>query len=426
MIPYRDAIDRLLAPLSALPSETCALADATGRVLADALTSPLALPSFDQAAMDGYALKAGTSSRGGSEHLVHGSRAAGDGAHVVRAGVCEIMTGARLPEGLDAVVALERTEMLQALGDGTPQRIRLLDDIGHGQNVRRMGTDVPRGADVLAAGTCIEPARIMLLAALGFDSVSVVRRPRVAIICTGKELQAGPPAPLRDGQIHNSNGPYLTAALGRAGAEVVSCETVDDTVHPYLEALQRAVEAGVDLVISTGAVSMGRYDFVPAALRHFGAQVLFHKVAMRPGKPLLAAGLHAGPLVLALPGTPMAVAVGTRFFVAPVLRAMNGQGREPALHAVLASTQHPKPGLRHFLRATLRLDDRGRLRACPVEQQEPFRIRPFANADAWIVLDEQGGDCAAGMPVEVASLELATPLNIRADGGCLTDRQSRS
>jgi molybdopterin molybdotransferase len=178
--------------------------------------------------------------------------------------------------------------------------------------------------------------------------------------------------------------------------------------------LQRAVEAGVDLVISTGAVSMGRYDFVPAALRHFGAQMLFHKVAMRPGKPLLAARLHTGPLVLALPGTPMAVAAGARFFVAPVLRAMCGQGSEPALRAVLASPQHPKPGLRHFLRATLWLDDSGRLQARAVDQQEPFRIQPFANADAWIELDEQAGECAAGMSVEVASLELATSLRISA------------
>ncbi|HUH55766.1 MAG TPA: gephyrin-like molybdotransferase Glp [Rhodanobacter sp.] len=414
MISYRDAIERLLAPLPVLPSETCALADATGRVLADTVTSPLALPSFDHAAMDGYALKAGASSHGGSEHHVRGSQAAGDSGHIAGADVCEIMTGARLPDGLDAVIAVERTEMLRTQPDGTPHRIRLLDDITHGRNVRRMGTDVPRGADVLAAGTGIEPAQIMLLAALGIAHVAVVRRPRVAIVCTGKELQTGPPTPLRDGQIHNSNGPYLTAALGRAGAEVVSCETVDDTVHPYLEALQRAVGAGVDLLISTGAVSMGRYDFVPAALRHFGAQVLFHKVAMRPGKPLLAARLHAGPLVLALPGTPMAVAVGARFFVAPVLRAMRGQGSEPTLRAVLASAQHPKPGLRHFLRATLWLDDHGQLQARAVDQQEPFRIQPFANADAWIVLDEHAGDCAAGMPVEIASLGLATSLRISA------------
>ena len=414
MISYRDAIEHLLAPLSVLPSETCALADAAGRVLADTVISPLALPSFDHAAMDGYALKAGASSRGGSEHHVHGSRAAGDGGHIAGSGVCEIMTGARLPEGFDAVIAVERTAMLQAWPDGTPHRIRLLDDIAHGGNVRRMGTDVPRGANVVAAGVRIEPAQIMLLAALGVARVAVVRRPRVAIICTGKELQAGPPAPLRDGRIHNSNGPYLTAALGRAGADVVSCETVDDTVHPYLEALQGAVDTGVDLVISTGAVSMGRYDFVPAALRHFGARMLFHKVAMRPGKPLLAAHLPTGPLVLALPGTPMAVAVGARFFAAPVLRAMGGQGDEPTLHARLASPQRLKPGLRHFLRATSWLDDRGQLQARPVDQQEPFRIQPFANADAWVVLDEQAGDCAVGMPVEIASLELATPLHLRA------------
>jgi molybdopterin molybdotransferase len=116
----------------------------------------------------------------------------------------------------------------------------------------------------------------------------------------------------------------------------------------------------------------------------------------------------------------MAVAVGARFFVAPVLRAMCGQGSEPTLRAVLASAQHPKPGLRHFLRATLWLDDRGRLQARAVNQQEPFRIQPFANADGWIVLDEQGGDCAAGSTVEIASLELATSLRVGAGSPSLS------
>jgi molybdopterin molybdotransferase len=415
MISYREAIERLLAPLSVLPSESCALADAGGRVLADTLTSPLALPSFDHAAMDGYALKAGASTGGGSEHPVRGSLAAGDAVPGARSGACEIMTGARLPDGLDAVVAVERTDVLQAQPDGTPRRIRLLDDVTPGQNVRRTGSDVSRGASVLAAGTVIEPAQIMLLAALGITRLAVVRRPRVAIICTGKELQTGAPSPLRDGQIHNSNGPYLVAELRRAGAEVVSCVTVDDTVHPYVAALERAVEAGVDMVVSTGAVSMGRHDFVPDTLRQVGARLLFHKVAIRPGKPLLAARLHAGPLVLALPGTPMAVAAGARFFVTPVLRAMAGQGSEPALHATLASPQHPKPGLRHFLRAALWLDEQGRLQARPLDRQEPFRIQPFAHADAWVVLDGHAGDFASGMQVEIASLGLAaTSLRIGA------------
>jgi molybdopterin molybdotransferase len=415
LISYREAIDRLLAPLTALPSQSCVLADALGRILTQPVSGSVALPSFNHAAMDGYALHAAGPLEPGSEYLVRGSQAAGDEIRIAHGGAWEMMTGARLPDGLDSVVAVERIELLETLPDGTPRRIRLRDEVYAGQNVLYAGTDIALGARVLAAGERIDSPQVMLLAALGVARVEVVCRPRVAIICTGKELQSDPTQPLGDGQIYSSNGPYLVAALSRAGAKVLCCETVDDTAVTYVQALQRAVAAGADLVISTGAVSMGRYDFVPDALRRLDAELLFHKVAMRPGKPLLAARLPDGPLILALPGTPMAVAAGARFFVAPVLRALAGQRREPVLHASLATAQSPKPGFRYFLRATLQLDGTGRLLAHVNRQQEPFRIRPFAESEAWVVLGEDAGDCPAGTPVEIASLELGSSLRIGND-----------
>lgn len=405
MISYDQARDRLLAHAARLADESCSLGECLGRVLAHDVVSSMALPSFDHAAMDGYALRATEPLGAGSEHAVLGSQAAGDVARTSAGMAWEIMTGAQLPEGLDAVVAVERTQLLATATDGAPTRIRLLDSLAAGTNVRHAGSDVATGAAVVRAGIHIGPAQVMLLAALGITQVDVVRQPRVAIICTGKELQADPTRPLAAEQIHNSNGPYLVAALSAAGARVVSCDTVDDTAVTYARAVERACDAGVDLIISTGAVSMGRYDFVPDTLGELGAELLFHKVAIRPGKPLLAASLHEGPLVLALPGTPMAVAAGFRFFVAPVLRAWAGQGDEPTLHAVLDTPQQPKPGLRHFLRASLHHAADGRLHARLLNQQQPFRIQPFAEADAWVVLPEDAGDCAAGMLVEVANLQ---------------------
>jgi molybdopterin molybdotransferase len=367
------------------------------------------LPSFDHAAMDGYALAAGEALAADSEHAVHGTQAAGDESRESKGEAWEIMTGARLPDGLDAVVAVERTELLATQAEGMPPRIRLLDPLVAGTNVRRTGADVACGAVVLVAGTRIGTSHIMLLAALGVAQVEVVRKARVAIICTGKELQADPAQPLADGRIHNSNGPYLVAALGAAGAQVLSCETVDDTATTYVQALQRAVDAGVDLIVSTGAVSMGRYDFVPDTLRQFNAELLFHRVAIRPGKPLLCARLANGPLILALPGTPMAVAVGFRFFVVAVLRAMAGQGDEPTLHAVLDTPQLPKAGLRHFLYANLHHQADGLLHATVPDRQQSFRMRPFAGADAWVVLSEDAGDCAAGTRIEIVGLEAGLP-----------------
>ena len=410
MINYTQALERLLAQIGPLPRENCVLGDAVGRVLAKAVTSSIALPSFDHAAMDGYALNAATPWAAGSEHAIYGSHAAGDALHEasqheVGQGACEIMTGASLPEGLDAVIAVERTECLATGPTGMPTRIRLRDALRAGDNVRYAGSDVAPGAQVLSEGTRIGSAQIMLLAALGVATVPVVTRPRVAIICTGKELQSDPTHPLGAERIHNSNGPYLVAALGAANARVLACEAVDDTAVTYAGALQRAIEAGADLVVSTGAVSMGRYDFVPDTLRRFHAQLLFHKVAIRPGKPLLAARLANGPLVVALPGTPMAVAAGLRFIVMPALREMSGQGGEPAMHALLDTPQQPKAGLRHFLRASLYQHSDGQMHVTVTEQQQPFRIRPFADADVWVVLPEDAGDCPAGTRVQVVGVE---------------------
>lgn len=412
MISFALALDMMLAEIARLPSETCAVGEAAGRTLAGPVISAIDLPSFDHAAMDGYALSSKVSMEAGSEHDIHGSQAAGDDVTVKGApsgrgiiAACEIMTGARLPDGLDAVVAVERTDCLTTDSAGAPTRIRLCDNLRRGENVRYAGSDVARGEAVLREGTRIESSHIMLLAALGVAAVEVVRRPRLAVICTGKELQSDPTQPLAVERIHNSNGPYLAAALVSAGALVLTCETVDDTATTYADALKRAVLAGVDMVISTGAVSMGRFDFVPDTLRQFKARVLFHKVAIRPGKPLLCAKLDNGPMILALPGTPMAVAAGMRFFVTPVLFAMTGQGSEPAQRAVLAAPQRVKAGLRHFLRGSLHRTIEGQLHATVSAAQEPFRIRPFADADAWIVLSEEAGDLEAGALVEVVSLE---------------------
>jgi molybdopterin molybdotransferase len=409
MIGYEQALEQLMAHAYRLPAESCATAAALGRVLASDVISPMALPSFDHAAMDGYALDASQPCEAGSEHTVIGSQAAGDAAQTSSGLAWEIMTGAYLPDGLNAVVPVERTELLEKGGDGAPQRIRLLERLEQGANVRYAGSDVAEGRAVIAAGTRIEPAHVMLLAALGVATIEVVRAPRVAVIATGKELQPDPTRPLVPGQIYGSNAPYLVAALAAAGVHVLSCETVDDTADTYADAMLRAHRAGADVIISTGAVSMGRYDFVPDTLRALGAEVLFHKVAIRPGKPLLAARLGDGTLVMALPGTPMAVAVGFRFFVVTVLRAMRGQASERPLYAVLDGPQQPKPGLCHFLRATLTQDTEGRLHASVLSRPQPFRIEPFARADVWVVLPEDAGDRADGSMVRVVGLQPGEP-----------------
>ena len=229
-------------------------------------------------------------------------------------------------------------------------------------------------------------------------------RPRVAVLCTGRELVDDPARPLESGQIRNSNGPFLAERVPRAGAELVHIETVGDEVDAFLEAFARARAAGARVVVSTGAVSMGRYDFVPQALQRLGAEMIFHKVAIRPGKPLLFTRLPDGTLFFGLPGNPIAVATGLRFFVEPALRVMLGLPREVPWRVPLAAGYAKKPRLRFHLKARVALDAQGRLVARVLAGQESYRIRPLAEANAWVVVPLEAQALPARTLVEVCGL----------------------
>lgn len=405
LLAYRQALAIILEHCTRLHGEPCALAASVGRVLADPVASPGPLPAFDNSAMDGFALGAGAwAVPAGTELQVSGEQAAGDTAEHGGDGAWEIMTGARLPDGCDRVIPVERVQVLARDEDGRPARIRLDAEVAPGQHVRRAGADVPEDARVLAAGTRLEPSHLMLLAALGVASVKVSAKPRVAVLCTGRELVDDPSRALLPGQIYCSNGPYLAAQLQAAGAEVVHADTVDDDEPAFEAALARALASGVDAVVTTGAVSMGRYDFVPRLLARIGARILFHRVAIRPGKPLLFARLVDGPLLFGLPGNPITVAVGQRFFVEPALRAMTGQPVETPVRLPLAAPLSKRAALRYHLKARVFATDSGSLAVAVLDGQESFRIRPFSDANAWVVVEAGPETLQAGTLVEVHGL----------------------
>lgn len=395
-LPYENALRIVLDASTKLPTEDCPTNACLGRVLASPIISNVDLPPFDNSAMDGFALRG--ESTAGTELTIEGEQAAGDGITHARNGAWEIMTGARVPDGLDRVIPVEQTERLSS------GNVRLLADVTHGQNVRTAGSDVARDEHVLDTGTVLQPQHLMLLAALGVASVPVSTRPRVAVICTGRELVDDPAQALASGQIRNSNGPFLTARLPLAGAEVVHVETVGDDTAAFEAAVQRALHAGAKIIITSGAVSMGRYDFVPQALERLGAQTLFHKVAIRPGKPLLFARLPNDVLLFGLPGNPIAVAVGLRFFVEPALRMMLGLPPEVAYRVPLSKPYNKKPRLRFHLKSRLRIDAQGRLAVEVLDGQESYRIRPLSDANAWVVVPADVDAWPAGAMVDVYGL----------------------
>ncbi|MEO5565365.1 MAG: gephyrin-like molybdotransferase Glp [Luteimonas sp.] len=407
MIGFDEALAIIRREAQQLPMQVqhCAPSQALGRVLAEAVVAGEDLPPFDNSAMDGFALYAAASGvHAGSEFDVAGAQAAGDTQVRGTPGAWEIMTGARMPEGMDAVVPVEQVEVLSTDSEQRPQRIRLNADVGQGQNVRRCGEDVRLGRYVLAAGTLVEAQQLMLLAALGVQTVAVARRPRVAIISTGRELVDDPAQALASGEIRNSNGPFLAARVHAAGAELVLRETVGDDPAAFIAALDRALAAGAEIVVSTGAVSMGRFDFVPDALRSIGARIHFHKVRIRPGKPLLLATLAGGQLYFGLPGNPVSSAVGLRFFVEPALRVLLGMAPETPLRARLADAFDKRTGLHFMLKGRLEVDGSGQLQARILAGQESFRMTPLLAANAWIMVPETMAAPVAGNLVEIHGL----------------------
>jgi molybdopterin molybdotransferase len=414
VIGYDDALRILLAQALPLGADAIEASAARGRVLASALRSAERLPPFDNSAMDGFALRCDAEADGlaaGAEFDVTGASAAGDGIAAARTGAWEVMTGARMPPHYDAVVPVEQVSVLSRTGDRAA-RIRLDAAVARGQHVRRAGTDIELQDVIAEAGTLFDAALGMVCAAVGIARVDVRRRPRVALVNTGRELVDDARRALGEGEIRNSNGPFLAARLHDAGAEVLGLRTVADDADAFLAAIDSM--PGADLVVSTGAVSMGRFDFVPDALARRGAITLFHKVAIRPGKPILAARLPSGALFFGLPGNPASTAVGLRFFVEPVLRAMLGMAPERALRLPLRAPHRKRVPLRMHLKARVVADAHGMLGVELLGGQESFRIRPLLDANAWAVVPAEAETLDAGAPVEVVGLGHLQPLAVHA------------
>ncbi|MEQ1802072.1 MAG: gephyrin-like molybdotransferase Glp [Gammaproteobacteria bacterium] len=403
MISYEEALEVLRAGAAPLQRRTATLAAAAGEVAAAAVGARLMVPGFANAAMDGFVLRAaatGTASPATPVRLpVTGMIAAGsappDAGGLADSGerAWEILTGAPVPATLDAVVPVERITRLEAR-DGLPPGIGITSPLRPGQNVRRAGEDFVVGQTVVAAGTRLAPHHLMGLAACGVDEVDVAPRPRIAVLTTGSELETRG-AELAPGRIRDANGPYLRALLPLLGVDLVAMTTAADD-DDALRDLLRQLAGKADLVLTTGGVSAGRLDLVPAAVREIGGDILFHQVAIRPGKPLLHARLPGGALLFGLPGNPLAVAVGMRFFVIPALRALQGLAPEQPTPAVTTEAVRGRGQLRFFAKALADVDASGRRRVRLLPGQESFRIAPLLQANCWAIVPEGIGEIPAG------------------------------
>lgn len=406
MISYKEAVAivREVGVQKGPAGETVGVEDIVGRICAQRIVTPIANQPFDNSAMDGFALRAEDLSHAAHDNPVAlemiGHIAAGDpsGFQPPARNQCyEIMTGAPLPPGCDCVVPVEKTKKMPG------NKILFAAPPRQGDNIRRAGEDFGAGDTVLQKGTVLNAGHILTLATLGIGKVGVLKRTRVALVSTGREVVDRLGAELAPGQIYNSTRPYLSAALKGAGADVDNGATVPDDPKMFRENLLRLIEEGADICISTGAVSAGVHDFIPAMLKDMGAEVLFHKVAIKPGKPILFARFPQGPLFMGLPGNPVSSAAGLRFFIQPLLRAMGSlPPEEPQYAALKHDFPTGKGGLRLFLRA--RLFDYAGKSAPEVEipsGQLSFKVRPFVDTNAWAVIPEDAEFLKAGEIIEL-------------------------
>jgi len=373
-----------------------AIGDALGLVLAADVVAPLALPGFDNSAMDGYAVVAEDIADATEDHPVklpvaEDIPAGRTDALVLEPGTAHrIMTGAPLPTGATAVIPVEAT-------DGSTEIVSIRASVRPGQHVRRAGEDVTPGTTVLHAGQVLTPAALGLAAALGLGSLRVVPRQRVLVMSTGSELVA-PGTPLQPGQIYESNAVMLAAAVRDAGADVVTSSMTEDDVDLFRAELQK--NAGdADLVITTGGVSAGAYEVVKDSLAD---EVEFVKVAMQPGMPQ-GSGVVWGTPIVTLPGNPVSALVSFEVFIRAPLRAAMGlphPGR-PRRPATLLENLKSPPGRRQFRRGVVDHDGGTVTSYGPPASHH---LRWLASADCLLEIAEDVTELEAGSPVQVWDL----------------------
>jgi molybdopterin molybdotransferase len=304
-----------------------------------------------------------------------------------------VFTGAVVPPGADAVVMVERTREDAAAGTVT------LDvAVRAGEHVRPRGQDLKRGASVLEPGARIDAAEIAALAAVGCTAPTVYRRPRVRVVSTGDELVEPGERPAAH-QVRNSNGPMLLACLAELGIEGELLGNAPDEPRALAKLLRRASDG--DALLISGGVSVGRYDLVRGALEDAGMRTLFHGVAMKPGKPVLA-GLRDGCLVLGLPGNPVSSLAGFALLAAPALRRMMGYRRPDnvTLNARLERAIRTRPGRKTFHLARVE-SVAGELSACRAASTGSGDVLSMSRANGWIVSETDEGELAAGDRVPV-------------------------
>ncbi|MEO5970614.1 MAG: gephyrin-like molybdotransferase Glp [Bdellovibrionia bacterium] len=415
MINYDQALSIIKKAARKKTMTLLPIEHAVGRTVAEKYVSHQLIPAFPNSSMDGFAVKSEETQTASYQKPIRfpviGSVVAGDpipkGEN--NSGVWEIMTGAPFPPGMDAAVKIEDVQVFWDKTGRTPLEIEITQPASKGQNYRNAGEDFQVGTLILESGTILMPEHILALATLGISEISVFEKPTIVIISTGKEL-AHDAASLCPGQIPNSTAPFLMAALSQQGVQASHYGSVGDDPADFMRLMSRAVEDNPDIIITTGGISMGKEDFVASALSNLGAEICFHHLAIRPGKPNIFAKFKNGTVVFGLPGNPVSTVVGLRFLIEPFLRELTGRSAEIPLRARLKNDVIKPRNLRCFFKARFEIvapeiaEKNDFLQIEVQGGQASFMVQPLLTANSWAVLPEEIEKLETGTWIDVYPL----------------------
>ena len=413
MLSVEQAYERVMARFQTLEFEEKALLDCMGQVLAEDIKSPLALPPLANSGMDGYALRhsdiVGASHENPKNLEVIGIVAAGHMPNrTVGPGTAiRIMTGAPIPDGADTVVPFEETDEVERKREGKPlDNVAVFADMPTGCNVRPAGEDISAGTLVLERGIIVRAAEIGVIASLGMDSIKVIRRPIVAVLATGDELETAG-TPLSDGKIYDSNSFSVAASIADAGGIPKILGIARDSLTDLTTKLEAT--SGCDLVVTSAGVSKGDYDIVKDVLNQKG-EMNFWSVRMRPAKPLAFGQLNdlEGRIIplMGLPGNPVSAMVAFEMFARPAIRIMLGKKKKPRpmVGGVLTGAIKNEDGRRVYARVEVEFKD-GEYRATPTGPQGSNILTSMSKANGLAICPEDLAGKDAGEQVQIIMLD---------------------
>jgi molybdenum cofactor synthesis domain-containing protein len=401
MISVAEAIQIVIDQTRVLTTELVAIQDSLGRVLAQDVIADTDLPPFNRSQMDGYAVRSEETKSAPVRLRIVGESAAGKGWHheMHEGQAVRIMTGAPVPLGADAV---QQVELTHELKDNTV--VEVLESVDEGRSIVNRGSEVTKGETVLRSGSILNPAMLAVLASFGCAEVEVRRRPGVSVMATGSELVTVDQVPGQD-QIRDSNNYSIGAYSVRAGATVERLPLIGDNTASLKRAIEKASNR-CDMIVTSGGVSMGVYDFTKTALQELGAELFFERVALRPGKPTVFGRLPNGTLVFGLPGNPVSVSVTFNLFARTSLLAMQG-ATEPSLKSesgVLAKSVKGNIDRESYLPAQLTTNDDGQLVVFPLKWGGSSDFVAFAAATALLNIPAGTGTVATDSLVKLVRL----------------------